>query len=105
MELPQPRGSLSRSVIDYVRAPSESTAAQVQAGSQEPLGGIVDDEDRLLALWLLQGLSYHGYAGVDEDLEWDLAVVRLRVQLEAALEQELLAVVLPVVQELLPEAR
>ncbi|CAN5375302.1 iron-containing redox enzyme family protein [soil metagenome] len=105
MDLPQPRGSLSRSVIDYSRAPSASTATQVQAGSREPLAGIVEDEDRLLALWLLQGLSYHGYAGVDDDLEWDLAVVGLRVQLEAALEQELLAVVLPVVQGLLPEAR
>lgn len=105
MDLPQPRGPLSRSVIEHLRAPSPSTTAQLQAASQEPFPGIVDDEDRLLALWLLQGLSYHGYTGVEEDLEWDLAVLRSRGQSEAALEQELLAVVLPVVAELLPEAR
>lgn len=105
MDLPQPRGPISTSVIDHLRSPTTTTDASLHTASEDPAPGIIDDEDRLLALWLLQGLSYHGYAGVDPDLEWDLPVVRVRNQLEAALGQELLDVVLPVVEELLPEAR
>lgn len=42
-----------------------------------------------LALWCLYELSYHGLADVDESLEWDPAVVRVRRDLEAAHEAAL----------------
>lgn len=105
MDLPQPRGPISTSVTDHLRDPSPRTADRLRSVCHDTRPGIADDEDRLLALWLLQGLSYHGYAGVDADLEWDLPVVEARVRLEAALERELLDVALPVVERLLPEAR
>lgn len=105
MHLPQPRGPISTSVVEHLRQPSSSTDAQLRTVSQELSPGITNDEDRLLALWVLQGLSYHGYSGVDPDLEWDLAAVQARARLEAELEEELLAAVNPVVGELLPEAR
>lgn len=105
MRLPQPRGPISTSVVDHLRHPSPTTDAALRAVSEEPTPGITDDEDRLLALWVLQGLSYRPYTGVDPDLEWDLGVVQARTQLETELATELLDVVSPVVEELLPEAR
>lgn len=105
MDLPQPRGPISTSVVDHLRHPSPTTAAPLRTAGQDPSPGITLDEDRLLALWLLQGLSYHPHTGVDPNLEWDLAVVQARTQLEAELAQEVLDVVLPVVEDLLPEAR
>ena len=105
MDLPQPRGPMSASVIDRLRDPSPVTASRPWSECPDPRSGITEDEDSLLALWLLQGLSYHGYTDVDPDLEWDLPALEARVQLEAALERELLDVALPVVEELLPEAR
>ncbi|MGD8202390.1 iron-containing redox enzyme family protein [Ornithinimicrobium sp. W1679] len=105
MDLPQPRGPISTSVVEHLRDPSPSTEERLQSALRDPRPGITDDEDRLLALWLLQGLSYHGYTDVDPDLEWDLPAVGARVRLEAALERELLDAATPVVEQLLPEAR
>ena len=105
MHLPQPRGPISTSVVDHLRCPSPTTGDQLGTAGQDPAPGITSDEDRLLALWVLQGLSYHPYTQVDADLEWDLPVVQARTQLEAQLATELLDVALPVVEELLPEAR
>ncbi|WP_238154685.1 iron-containing redox enzyme family protein [Ornithinimicrobium sufpigmenti] len=105
MHLPQPRGPSSTAVVEHLRQPSPGSDAQLRTVGLERSPGITNDEDRLLALWVLQGLNYHGYSGVDPEIEWDLAVVQARTQLEAELEEELLAAFTPVVEELLPEAR
>lgn len=104
MHLPQPRGPISTAVVDRLLDPSPTTVSSLQAAARDAGAGITHDEDRLLALWLLQGLSYHGYTGVDPDLEWDLPLVGARVQLEALLERELLDAARPTVEQLLPEA-
>ena len=105
MHLPQPRGPFSTAVVDRLIDPSPTTEGGLRTAVRESATGIADDEDRLLALWLVHGLSYHGYTGVDPDLEWDLPLLQARVRLEAALEQDLLAAARPVVEEFLPEAR
>ncbi|MFK5690918.1 iron-containing redox enzyme family protein [Ornithinimicrobium sp. LYQ92] len=106
MRLPAARGPVSRAVIDHLRDASPTTQDGLRAvGQAEPASRVIDNEDALLALWLVQGLSYHGYADVLADLEWDLAVLEVRTRLEAALQEELLSVAAPVVEALLPEAQ
>lgn len=106
MKLPEPRGPVSRSVVDHLRAPSSTTHQRLrEVGESARPSPLLDDDDALLALWLMHGLSYHGYDDVLGDLEWDLAVVEVRARLEAMLEEGLMAVAGPVVEALLPEAR
>jgi hypothetical protein len=47
------------------------------------------DEDAALALWVLHELHYRGLADVDDGLEWDADLLRLRGLLEADLEARL----------------
>ncbi|MFJ3922921.1 iron-containing redox enzyme family protein [Streptomyces sp. NPDC090022] len=71
------RGPLSRAVVDALRGgrpPAHSTAAVLRA---DPWG-----EDLQLALYLLYELHYRGFRGVDEALEWDPDLLRLRRALE-----------------------
>jgi hypothetical protein len=79
--LPQPRGSLSRTLLD------------VLVGSQpavELAGAVPDDrEDEQLALWLLYSLHHRAWPGVDDALEWDAGLLALRGRLETSLEERL----------------
>ncbi|MFF5707326.1 iron-containing redox enzyme family protein [Streptomyces sp. NPDC012794] len=71
------RGPLSRAVVDSLRgggAPAHTTAAVLRA---DPWG-----EDLHLSLYLLYELHYRGFAGVDDTLEWDPDLLRLRRALE-----------------------
>lgn len=71
------RGPLSRAVVDALRngrPPAHSPAAVLKA---DPWG-----EDLQLTLYLLYELHYRGFAGVDEALEWDPDLLRLRRSLE-----------------------
>ncbi len=49
----------------------------------------VGDADAQLALWTLYELTYRGFDGVPEELEWDPDLLRLRAQLEASFESVL----------------
>jgi hypothetical protein len=83
VEIPPPCGPLSTRVVEVMsgRRPSlEVTSGQ---------GSVLDDRDVQLALWLIYELSYRGFDGVDLALEWDPDLVRLRLQLEQAVEHEL----------------
>ncbi|MEU3726859.1 iron-containing redox enzyme family protein [Streptomyces sp. NPDC031705] len=75
--LAEGRGPLSRAVVDALRegrAPALGTTAVLKA---DPWG-----EDLHLALYLLYELHYRGFAGVDDTLEWDPALLGLRRALE-----------------------
>jgi len=80
MHLPTPRGKLSASVAEALRSPHLHPVGASHAESQE---------DAALALWMLHELSYAGFTGVDEALEWDMGLVTLRRDLEAELERTL----------------
>src|SRR5690606_27991208 len=47
------------------------------------------DDDLHLALWCCYELHHHGFDGVDDDLEWDLDLLRFRRALEETFEQAL----------------
>jgi hypothetical protein len=52
-----------------------------------PTGGA--GEDAALALWVLHELHYRGFDDVDDRLEWDPELIRLRGELERDLEDRL----------------
>jgi len=77
--LPRPRGELTAALFAALRA----------GGDFRGLSAKTTDEDAALALWVLHELHYRGLADVDEGLEWDADLIRLRGLLEADLEARL----------------
>jgi hypothetical protein len=76
MHLPQPRGPLTEGLFHALRT-----------GAPLPTDGT--GEDAALALWVLHELHYRGFDELDEGLEWDPDLLRLRVALERDLEDRL----------------
>ncbi|MFE2294029.1 iron-containing redox enzyme family protein [Streptomyces sp. NPDC059452] len=74
--LPAPRGPLSGEVIDALRGGADPRAHAV--GEADPLG-----DDVQLALYVLYELHYQGFADVDDEHEWNPALLALRRSLEA----------------------
>ncbi|GAA2966625.1 iron-containing redox enzyme family protein [Actinokineospora diospyrosa] len=100
MHLPAPRGELSAAV---------TAALGGHRGALPPVRGVdPHGEDLTLALHVLYELHYRGFDGVDEGLEWDPDLLRLRAALErpflAAVREEVgTAEVAAVVEDLLVE--
>ncbi|UDY37462.1 iron-containing redox enzyme family protein [Dermatobacter hominis] len=80
--LPIPRGRLSSSLVEHLRT------GEVRIPSTSP-ADVLGDEDAQLALHVVYELSYRGYAGVDERMERDDEVLRVRHRLEDAMEAQL----------------
>ncbi|MFD3479834.1 iron-containing redox enzyme family protein [Streptomyces sp. NPDC058695] len=81
--LPQERGELSRAVITALRSAAvRPDVPQAVVDAAVPYG-----EDLQLALYVLYELHYQGFADVDDEREWDPALLTLR----AALERRFLA--------------
>jgi len=78
--LPKPRGALSEALVAALVAGHESGPIDVAPGSRE---------DAALSLWMLHELCYRGYVDVDDRLEFDPELVRLRRRLEDDLERRL----------------
>jgi hypothetical protein len=83
--LPRPRGPLSEWLI-----------ATLLRGRAERLpgpddGADLDDEDVHLGLYVCYELHYRGFAGVDDDREWDPSILRLRRVLECSFVARLVA--------------
>jgi hypothetical protein len=77
--LPKPRGTLSEALVAGL-ASGHTDLAHVDPESPE---------DGALSLWILQELCYRGYDAVDDRLEHDPDLVRLRGRLEDDLERRL----------------
>ncbi|WNI14887.1 iron-containing redox enzyme family protein [Actinacidiphila sp. ITFR-21] len=77
-DLPAPRGPLSAGIAAALTGP-QGTAPDPRgaAAVADPYG-----EDLHLALYLLYELHYRGFAGVDDDREWDPALMPVRRALE-----------------------
>ncbi len=82
--LPEPRGTVSAHVLDVLSGRTEPGGALPPVDGR-PLG----DEDTSLALYCLYELTYRGFAGVDEDLEWNGGLLKLRSCLEWELLERL----------------
>jgi hypothetical protein len=78
--LPKPRGPLSEALVAALIAGGDVAVLDRPAG---------DAEDAALTLWILYELSYRGYDVVDDRLEFDPELVRLRRRLEDDLERRL----------------
>ncbi len=83
--LPTPRGPLSEALISALRGPVRSIPA---AGAAE--GDPLAAEDLHLALYCCYELHYRGFDGVDENWEWEPALLGYRRALERCFEQGLL---------------
>lgn len=81
MLTPKPRGRLSESVIDHLRGRGPLPSAPVETADH--------DEDLQLALWTVYELAYRGFDDVDDAMEWDPEVLRVRRDLEETFEGEL----------------
>ncbi len=77
MHLPQPRGPLTEELFSSLR-----TGAAVPTVD-------ASGEDAALALWVLHELHYRGFDELDDGLEWDPDLLRLRLGLERDLEERL----------------
>ncbi|MEU3307677.1 iron-containing redox enzyme family protein [Nocardiopsis sp. NPDC055551] len=74
--LPAPRGPISEGVLSALRGnPNEVPAVEGSA----PYG-----DDLQLALYCCYELHYRGFDGVDDDREWDPALLAVRAELEGA---------------------
>ncbi|MEV0575161.1 iron-containing redox enzyme family protein [Streptomyces sp. NPDC050392] len=77
--LPKARGPLSASVIATLEGHRPELPGGEEIGRADPYG-----EDLQLLLYVLYELHYRGFEGVDESLEWDPALLRVRADAEAA---------------------
>lgn len=82
-QLPAGRGEVSQYVLDVLRGEREPGAGP--GPDARPLG----DEDHSLALYLLYELAYRGFEGVDDRLEWNCGLLKLRASLEWGLLEAL----------------
>jgi hypothetical protein len=91
MQLPQARGPLSAAVLARLVGREPLDVGPVVPVVRERITEIdlLTDDDFHLALWALYELHYHGFDGVDSDLEWASELIRLRRMLEAPFEAEL----------------
>ncbi|MGW2841069.1 iron-containing redox enzyme family protein [Streptomyces sp. NPDC001493] len=82
--MPRPRGDLSAGVLAYLTGDRTRLPSDNEVGRADPFG-----DDLQLLLYVLYETHYRGFASVDEDLEWDPALLTVR----AAAERHFLAAV------------
>ncbi|HEX2298097.1 MAG TPA: iron-containing redox enzyme family protein [Pseudonocardiaceae bacterium] len=88
--LPRARGPLSAAVLARLRGAPAPGAAEIDVAAADPYG-----DDLQLALYCCYELHYRGFVGVDDDREWDPAVLGLRRELERSFLTSLRADVEP----------
>jgi hypothetical protein len=86
MRLPAARGSLSEATGALLAGADDTVATRLaDVRPADPLG----DDDLHLALAMCYELHYGGFDDVDDDQEWNPAVIALRGELESAFEAAL----------------
>ena len=97
--LPTPRGDLSALLLERLPQDVHNLGPTPPVEPSDPLS----DEDLQLALYLMYELHYRGLAGVDAEWEWEPSLLRLRRELEVAVEGSLLAALGPPSQAPAPD--
>jgi Iron-containing redox enzyme len=87
LALPSARGEVSAALLGELARPPHAFAA--------PPVGAIDAEDLQLALYLCYELHYRGLPGVDDEWEWEPALLALRRDLEAVFLADVLAAAPP----------
>ncbi len=75
--LPAARGPISARMLDLICGRATANPPSGAVGDADPYG-----DDLQLALYMAYELHYRGFAGVDDDREWDADVLALRTALE-----------------------
>ncbi|WP_407561760.1 iron-containing redox enzyme family protein [Streptomyces sp. 184] len=75
--LPQGRGVLSEAVLSALREDGTTLPGRPEVGRADPYG-----DDLQLALYLCYELHYRGFDGVEDEQEWDPALLGFRGMLE-----------------------
>ncbi|MFF2502824.1 iron-containing redox enzyme family protein [Streptomyces sp. NPDC058067] len=75
--LPTPRGDISRHVVDALRGAASVSSPRAPLTTVDPYG-----DDLQLSLYVLYEMHYQGFAGVRDELEWDVGLLALRARLE-----------------------
>ncbi len=102
MNVPRPRGPLSRQVIDAVLDPDGGRFALVE---WHPEGAdVLTDEDVQLGLWVLYEQHYRGFDDAPVDHEWQPDAIALRRRIEAVFEHQLREATVPAVEDALVAA-
>lgn len=91
---PRPRGPLSAALLAALVEPPSPGATDRLRPVEDAVGPALDaaageilrDEDVQLTLTLLYELHYRGIEGVDDDWEWDPALLAVRARIEAPFE-------------------
>ncbi len=84
MNIPDPRGPWSSSVVEALR-----TGSALDRPADDLPSAVLDDLDAQLTLWILFELHYRGFDDLVGDREWDPDLICLRGELEAQMEAEL----------------
>jgi hypothetical protein len=84
MQLPEPRGPLSEALGHDLATRTTLSAATLECADRvsDLAACALTDEDLQLSLAVSYELHYRGFDGVDDDWEWDPALLRLRAGLE-----------------------
>ncbi len=80
--LPRARGPFSEEILDLLTGAADGVEGGRPSLPEDPVG----DDDLHLALYLAYELHYRGLPGVEDDLEWDPRILRVRHELEAVFE-------------------
>jgi Iron-containing redox enzyme len=105
MRLPAPRGPISTVLFASLPGEPGPVPARLTELADALPQTTVDtrsDEDVQISLWVLYGLTYSGFEGVDERWEWEPSLVGVRGALEAVFERDVVAGV-RVPEGLIPE--
>ncbi|HUP72018.1 MAG TPA: iron-containing redox enzyme family protein [Acidimicrobiales bacterium] len=86
--LPRPRGPISSAVIDMLAKPTHPAPAAGWLDGVD-LTESLEGDDFHLALYVLYELHYRSFRTIDDRLEWDPRVLRVRGELEHHFEQAL----------------
>jgi hypothetical protein len=78
MQLPPPRGPLSRWLTDHLTQNHRAPAPRVDPAAD----GAYADDDLQLSLWIANELQYRGFDGVDPEAQWDAEAIAFRTPLE-----------------------
>lgn len=91
MKLPHPRGALSEALVDVLGASADKARVSGDLVDRAIAGAddLLTDDDVQLSLYVLYELFYRGFAGVEEEWEWDPDLLRVRATLELAVESAL----------------
>jgi hypothetical protein len=83
VQLPPPRGSVSAAAhAALAQTDADRVVEAAEVVRRTPSAAPLHDEDRQLALWMLNELHYDGFDAVDDRLEWAPQLQALRAALE-----------------------